>query len=140
MQGVFQQSMRIAVDLESCILYRAYYIINMVHRCIVFLLLAVLLISGCKKDYKNGEAVYSGECAKCHKLNGSGGTKGPDLTDIFTKHDEQYIRDYTIDPRSIKPDSIMPPAKIDDKQLQMLIDYLRQNAKKHASVDRNHRD
>jgi mono/diheme cytochrome c family protein len=113
----------------------------MVHRQVVFLLLALPLIFGChKKDYKTGEAVYTGECAKCHKLNGSGGTKGPDLTDIFDKHDEQYIRDYTLDPRSIKADSVMPPSKIDDKQLEMLMDYLRKNARKHASLDLNHSD
>jgi len=108
----------------------------MVHLGIVLLLLAASLISGCKKkDYPTGEEVYKGECAKCHKLNGSGGTKGPDLTGIFEKHDEQYVRDYTVDPRSIKPDSVMPPAELDDKQLEMLMDYLRKNARKHASVD-----
>ncbi|HEY7161312.1 MAG TPA: cytochrome c [Acidobacteriota bacterium] len=113
----------------------------MVHRQIALLLLAISLILGCtKKDYKSGEAVYEGECAKCHKLNGSGGTKGPDLTNIFEKHDEQYIRDYTQDPRSIKADSVMPPAKIDDKQFEMLIDYLRKSARKHASLDPNHSD
>lgn len=111
------------------------------HRQIVLLLLAILLISACKrKNYETGEAVYQGECAKCHKLNGSGGTKGPDLTNILDKHDEQYIRDYTLDPRSIKPDSVMPPAKIDDKQLEMLVDYLRKSARKHASLDLNHSD
>jgi mono/diheme cytochrome c family protein len=113
----------------------------MVHSRIALLLLGISLIFGCtRKDYKTGEAVYQGECAKCHKLNGSGGTKGPDLTDIFNKHDEQYIRDYTLDPRSIKADSVMPPAKIDDKQLQMLMDYLRKSARKHASLDPIHRD
>ena len=113
----------------------------MVHKPIVFLLISLLLAVGCnKRDYKTGEAVYRGECAKCHKLNGSGGTKGPDLTNIFDKHDEQYIRDYTMDPRSIKPDSVMPPAKIDDKQLEMLMDYLRKNARKHASLDPIHSD
>ena len=113
----------------------------MVHKPIVFLLISVLLGAGCnRKDYKTGEAVYKGECAKCHKLNGGGGTKGPDLTDIFNKHDEQYVRNYSIDPRSIKPDSVMPPAKIDDKQLEMLMDYLRKSARKHASLDPNHSD
>jgi mono/diheme cytochrome c family protein len=113
----------------------------MVHRTIVFLLISLLLATSCnKKDYKTGEEVYQGECTKCHKLNGSGGTKGPDLTEIFDKHDEQYIRDYTLDPRSIKPDSVMPPAKIDDKQLEMLLNYLRKSARKHASLDPNHSD
>jgi mono/diheme cytochrome c family protein len=113
----------------------------MVHRGIALLLLLISPIYACnRKDYKTGEAVYQGECAKCHKLNGSGGSKGPELTDIFDKHDEQYIRDYTQDPRSIKPDSVMPPSKINDKQFEMLMDYLRKSARKHASLDPNHRD
>jgi mono/diheme cytochrome c family protein len=104
---------------------------------VVFLLLMTGL-SGCKrKEYPTGEAVYKGECAKCHMLNGSGGgeKKGPDLSDVFQKHDEGYIRDYTMDPRSIKPDSTMPPAEIDEKQLQMLMEYLKKNAQKRSSAN-----
>ena len=113
---------------------------NMVQLRIVFLLISLMLFGCNKKDYQTGEAVYSGECSKCHKLNGSGGTKGPDLTNIFGKHDEQYIRDYTLDPRSIKPDSTMPPAEIDEKQLQMLMEYLKQNSRKHSSLNPIHSD
>jgi mono/diheme cytochrome c family protein len=104
---------------------------------VVFLLL-VMGFSACKrKEYPTGDAVYKGECAKCHMLNGIGGgdkKKGPDLSDVFQKHDEGYIRDYTMDPRSIKPDSTMPPAEIDEKQLEMLMEYLKENAQKRSSA------
>ncbi len=102
----------------------------------VMLLLLISLLYGCKrKEYPSGEAIYKGECSKCHTLDGSGGKKGPDLSGIFEKHDEQYMRDYIVDPRSIKPDSTMPPAELDEKQLQMLMEYLKQKSQKHLSAN-----
>jgi len=66
---------------------------------------------------------------KCHKLNGKGGKKGPELTDIFQKKDEQYIRTYIMDPRSIKSDGTMPPAKISDKELDLIVAYLKEKGR-----------
>ncbi len=87
----------------------------------------VISIAGCGRlDYKTGAEAFQGECARCHKLNGEGGTKGPDLSRIFQKRKESYIRDYTMDPRSIKPDGTMPPAKISERELDLLIAYLKQ--------------
>jgi mono/diheme cytochrome c family protein len=103
---------------------------------VIFPLLITVMIGGCKgKEYTTGEAAYKGECAKCHMLNGKGGKKGPDLTGVFEKHDERYVRDYTIDPRSIKPDSTMPPADLDNKELDMLMEYLKKNAQKRSSAN-----
>ncbi len=103
---------------------------------VILLLLITTLMWGCKgKEYTTGEAAYKGECAKCHMLNGSGGNKGPDLTGVFTKHDEGYVRAYTVDPRSIKPDSTMPPTELDDKELEMVMNYLRKNAQKRSSAN-----
>lgn len=95
-----------------------------------FLLLICFLSEACKRaEYTTGEAVYSGKCVKCHKLHGTGGEKGPDLTDILLKKDEDYVRAFTQDPRSMKPDGNMPPAKLSDRELALLIQYLKeQNA------------
>jgi putative heme-binding domain-containing protein len=89
-------------------------------------LLLLLLFLSCRRQYETGRAVYQGECVKCHKLHGEGGTKGPDLTDIFSKKDERYIRQYTIDPRSIKSDGTMPPSKISDRELNLVIQYMKE--------------
>jgi len=91
-----------------------------------FILVCLIWIAGCRKEYDSGQAVFQGECAKCHKLNGEGGSKGPDLTTIFSKKDEDYIRRYTMDPRSIKSDGTMPPSKISERELDLLIQYMKE--------------
>jgi cytochrome c oxidase subunit 2 len=91
-----------------------------------FFLICAFFILGCRKEYTTGPEVFQGVCVKCHKLNGKGGKKGPELTDIFSKKDEDYIRQYIMDPRSIKPDGTMPPAKISDHELDLVIQYLKQ--------------
>lgn len=85
----------------------------------------------CKRpEYKTGQAVFEGECRRCHKLNGVGGKKGPELTTIFQKKDEQLIRTQIYDPRSVKPDGTMPPAKISDHELDMVVQYLKENGRR----------
>lgn len=101
-------------------------------RYLLLLLFYPLILSCGRPPYTSGEAVYSGECAQCHRLNGKGGDKGPDLSDTFLKHNEEYLRNYTMDPRSIKPDSIMPPAKLSDPELDILVQYIREQ-NRHAS-------
>lgn len=87
-----------------------------------------LTFVACKRpEYQTGPAVFQGECNKCHKLNGIGGKKGPDLSVIFQKRDEQYIRDYVLDPRSSKPDGTMPPARISDHELDLVVQYIKAN-------------
>jgi cytochrome c oxidase subunit II len=91
-----------------------------------FFLICALFIVACRKEYTTGPEVFQNECVKCHKLNGEGGKKGPELTDIFAKKDEDYIRQYIMDPRSIKPDGTMPPAKLSDRELNLIVEYLKQ--------------
>jgi cytochrome c2 len=90
-----------------------------------FFLICAFLIVGCRKEYTTGPEVYLNECVKCHKLRGTGGSKGPDLTDIFKKKDENYIRRYIMDPRSIKPDGTMPPSEISEHELDLVMAYLK---------------
>ena len=92
---------------------------------LIFLLL-LAAFSCPRPEYSTGEQVYEGECAKCHKLRGKGGTKGPDLTDVFPKKDESYIRNYTLDPRSLKGDGIMPPSELTDRELDLVVHYIKE--------------
>jgi cytochrome c oxidase subunit 2 len=91
-----------------------------------------LIAPGCgRKEYTTGQAVFQGECVKCHRMNGAGGKKGPELTDVFARHDEEYIRTYIMDPRSIKGDGIMPPAEISEKELSLIVEYLKSRGASH---------
>jgi mono/diheme cytochrome c family protein len=90
-----------------------------------------------RKEYTSGEAAYQGECFQCHKIEGKGGSRGSELTDILIKHDERYVRQYTRDPRSIKPDSTMPPSELSDRELDMLIEYLKSTAARSRSSTSN---
>lgn len=91
-----------------------------------FILGGIISGFGCgRREYTSGAEVYEGECVECHKLNGKGGSKGPDLTNLFTKRDEKFVRQYTTDPRSIKPDSTMPGSDLNERELDLLIQYLK---------------
>lgn len=99
-------------------------------------LIAICLVLGtigCRRraEYKTGAEVFRGECVKCHKMNGKGGSKGPELTRVFEKKDEETIRTSIMDPRSIKPDGTMPPARISDRELNLIVEYLKQKGSSH---------
>ena len=94
--------------------------------CKTFVLICALFITGCRKEYNSGPAAFEGACVKCHKLNGEGGSKGPDLTNLFSKKDEDSIRQYIVDPRSIKPDGTMPPSKLSDHEIDLVMQYIKQ--------------
>lgn len=100
-------------------------------KCCAFALclLLVLPISCKRTEFATGQAAFEGKCVKCHRLNGKGGTKGPELTNILDRKDENYIRIYTMDPRSVKPDGTMPPSDLSDHELEMIINYLKDKGK-----------
>lgn len=111
---------------------KSLYNLGLMRNVMTAVSLAALIMASCKRaEYTTGEAVFKGECVRCHKMNGLGGTKGPELTRIFEKKDEQYIRTYVMDPRSIKGDGIMPPAKISEHELSLVVEYLKQQTASH---------
>lgn len=52
--------------------------------------------------------LFSRHCIGCHKLDGTGGSDGPDLTHIATKLDPGQIERRIIDPFSVQFDAEMP--------------------------------
>ena len=95
---------------------------------------AVLLIGPVKvqADADKGRQIYQKlRCAMCHKIDGSGGKKGPDLSDVGSRRDRAWLEKYLPNPKSENPKNTMPPVKASDQELRDLIDYL-QTLKKRA--------
>ena len=76
-------------------------------------------------DASKGAEVYkTRQCAMCHKVNGVGGKKGPDLSAVATQRDAKWLQTYLPNPKSMVPKGTMPPAKVTPTELRDLIRYL----------------
>lgn len=72
-----------------------------------------------------GAQVYKTlRCSMCHKIQGSGGKLGPDLTDVGTRRDAAWLKKYLPNPKGANPKNTMPPVKAGPDDLSVLIAYL----------------
>jgi ubiquinol-cytochrome c reductase cytochrome b subunit len=71
-------------------------------------------------------AIFARHCIGCHKIEGDGGTEGPDLTHEGTKHDEATLRKWIYDPEQVDPDADMPSFadRLTSAQLDTIASYL----------------
>lgn len=79
-----------------------------------------------KGDPGRGERIYqSWGCPSCHTLDSKGGKVGPDLARVGETYTDPYwFRRYLSDPRSIIPNSVKPPVKLSDPDMDDLTAYL----------------
>ncbi|MGC8685884.1 MAG: c-type cytochrome [bacterium] len=72
-----------------------------------------------------GKLLFSNNgCSACHKINGMGGTVGPDLSHVGSVRTPQWIAQQITEPTSHYPNSIMPSFKTLSKtQLDELVNY-----------------
>ena len=63
-------------------------------------------------------------CLGCHKLNGDGGTIGPDLTTVRQRRSRAYIAAMISDPQRIVPGSVMPRTLMPESTRRLIIQYL----------------
>ena len=70
--------------------------------------------------------VFARHCIGCHKIEGDGGTDGPDLTHEGTKHDAATLRRWIVDPELVDPEAEMPAFgdRLSDAQLNAISEYL----------------
>lgn len=70
--------------------------------------------------------VFARFCVGCHKLDGDGGTDGPDLTHAGGKHDVNALRLWITDPEAVNPEAEMPPfgRKLSPVELEAIAEYL----------------
>lgn len=74
-----------------------------------------------------GKEVYNLKgCSGCHKIAGSGGNMGPDLTDEgnIVAHDATWHKKHFKDPQSVVPNSAMPDLSLSDKEINALTAFM----------------
>ena len=74
-----------------------------------------------------GKEVYDRKgCAGCHRIAGSGGKLGPDLTNEgnILPHDMKWHKAHFIVPQSVAPDSTMPVIDLLDREIEAISAYM----------------
>jgi len=81
---------------------------------------------GVSKQIEIIAPVWARYCVGCHKIEGDGGTDGPDLTHEGTKHDAATLRRWIEDPEQVDPDADMPSFgdRLTAEQLDAISAYL----------------
>ncbi len=88
---------------------------------------AIILTSGNSKSFtlstveETGLQVYQKKnCMTCHSMYGLGGHIGPDLTNVASRNDEQYVKNTILFGRGK-----MPSFDLGEEELRQLLDFLR---------------
>jgi len=63
-------------------------------------------------------------CLGCHKLNGEGGTIGPDLTTVRQRRSAAYVAAMIADPQRVVPGSVMPRTAMPEATREVITRYL----------------
>ena len=63
-------------------------------------------------------------CSACHRVNGQGGTVGPDLTHVGSKRNADWLIRHFKDPQAVVPGSLMPKFPMSDTELHDLTEYM----------------
>lgn len=78
-------------------------------------------------NVKNGEQLFHSEgCISCHRINGEGGSVGPDLSGEGKRgRSREWLMTQIRNPKAHDPNSVMPAfTSLGDQQVNSLIDYL----------------
>jgi mono/diheme cytochrome c family protein len=78
-----------------------------------------------KADLTRGKKwVESDGCLACHKLGDKGGTTSTDLTKVGARSKAPQIATKIKNPKKDNPNSIMPPSRRPDKEINIMAAYL----------------
>lgn len=72
-----------------------------------------------------GRRVYRElKCQTCHRIDGRGEIKAPDLSGVGLRLQEPYLRNWLRNPPAFIPDIAMPPVTVTDEKFDALVAYL----------------
>ncbi|HZE89696.1 MAG TPA: cytochrome c [Verrucomicrobiae bacterium] len=63
-------------------------------------------------------------CVRCHRISGTGGQVGPDLTVVARRRSLEWMRSYLDEPRAVDPNARMPQPTLTAEQRDALLAYL----------------
>ena len=93
-------------------------------------LLAVMATGGCAKPQETatpeqrGSVTFELKCQTCHKVNGKGGEKGPDLSTTGSVRTRAWLETYLKNPFALNPKSKMPRVQMTDTETKDVAAYL----------------
>jgi len=74
---------------------------------------------------ERGKAVYDETgCATCHAIGEIGGRTGPSLDKIGSKYDAEKLKGILLNPKTLNPNTVMPPFEGSEEDLDALVAYL----------------
>ena len=74
---------------------------------------------------ERGKAVYDETgCATCHAIGGIGGMTGPSLDKIGRKYEVAKLKEILVNPKTLNPNTVMPPFEGSEEDLEALVTYL----------------
>lgn len=90
---------------------------------------SLLVVAGLAVPQLSANDTFKSKCGKCHKLNGVGKDKGPDLTHFASKRSADYLKLYSTDPAGASAKYPADDAKRDK------VKYSKQMGKQKVSAD-----
>jgi len=77
------------------------------------------------QELSAGQILYQSHgCSGCHMISGIGGTSGPDLSHVGSKHDREWLTGHFKDPGKYTPNSAMPKVEAPEADIEQLTVYM----------------
>lgn len=74
---------------------------------------------------KGKDLYYRNRCDLCHKIEGKGGSVGPDLTKVGSQRSKEWLSIQIKDPKSNNPNTKMPSyGQLSDDEIQAIVTFL----------------
>lgn len=84
-----------------------------------------IVMAGCEMNSQSARIIDREKCRECHTINGTGGSSGPNLTNVGSRRSRDYIIEQIKNPKSHKADTAMPSfSRLPEQDINALADYL----------------